>query len=789
MVFAGLTNGEIADQTRDVVSDIVVAFESASSGGYAAYQAYDIAIVTYGKYQFTLRGSRSLQDVLESYTQKSHTETAKMLGYYLNTINGIKNGDITDMDLKSLKTDAFKQLLIQAASEDAMKEAQEEVFTQDYYEVAKTRAENDGVTSPLGIAIYTDTYLQSEGGLDVVQRAVAKSKDLSKTSTEPERLNIFLNERRAYLLDIARKDRAKGDENTAKMLENSAAQDGRVGILQKLVTAPNPDLDLKKGDANEQIALGNFKIYTIDSKYRLPAAPVAGATNAGTQWSAIPPAAVAGATNNKPSLKQPSGMLPEFVFAGTQPPAAVAGATIAGTQWSAIPPAAVAGATKSLSSKISESIVNDWEKTTKSLVDNSKKLSEWQKVGDYPELESKLGGDIGKVEVTPNPQSSLSPSNLAGVNFTSIRLNYISISMNNSSGGVNFDSIFKAQKTNGSNPGINVTRSMQIGINAFLTGLACPDNIFWVNLNPREPDRIIDSRLNQSEVGIIMLEADLQMKKDIANYGNPCVNETGKAIWHLLDKKYPDLVQHCMDKYPGEIKNINNVEFLPISRSWIVPDKIYAYSNGNEIYIINATLTIQREPQKSTFKLENQDIRSLSEGCIEELNRSANEFCNYTSALETSIIMPYVISDINHGKKYEDLRNVYTSLALAQWYKSKMTPDMDTIQESSSSSQSAILKQLGTGGPNEIWNEYMYSFKNGDYRCWENFTTHTATGVIKENHLRSQGGVNFAHIKDNLEIDKMPPEIVDRFNKTIKYGFTNEKEDVLFGNRLHIDLR
>ena len=101
-----------------------------------------------------------------------------------------------------------------------------------------------------------------------------------------------------------------------------------------------------------------------------------------------------------------------------------------------------------------------------------------------------------------------------------------------------------------------------------------------------------------------MLEADLQMKRDFSNYGNPCANETGKALWNLLDKKREALVQQCMNKFPGEIKNIDNVRFRPVTRYWIIPDKVYAYSNGTQIYIINSTLTINSEPvaNHSTFE-------------------------------------------------------------------------------------------------------------------------------------------------------------------------------------------
>ena len=73
-----------------------------------------------------------------------------------------------------------------------------------------------------------------------------------------------------------------------------------------------------------------------------------------------------------------------------------------------------------------------------------------------------------------------SASNLGGINFTSIKLCYISVNKDNF-GGVNFDYLFKAHKAEGPNPRIDPINSTLISSKAFMTGLAVPDNKFWVN--------------------------------------------------------------------------------------------------------------------------------------------------------------------------------------------------------------------------------------------------------------------------------------------------------------------
>lgn len=379
-------------------------------------------------------------------------------------------------------------------------------------------------------------------------------------------------------------------------------------------------------------------------------------------------------------------------------------------------------------------------------------------------------------------------SDLGGINFTSIKLNYISVSVDNS-GRVNFDLILRAKKAEGTKPGIDIINSTRIGAIAFMTGLSVHDNKFWVNLNPWEADRIIDNELEQSDVGRIMLEADLRMKKDFSNYENPCTNETGKALWDLLDKKREALAQQCMSNFPGEVRNVDSIRFRPVTRHWIIPDKVYAYTNGSQIYIINSTLTISSEPiaDHSAFELKDQDIGTLSNGCLEELNRSAKEYGEYYKDLNDHMILPYVISDVNNAERYEDLRNVYTALALAQWYKSSITSRRDIFRGNLTSLDINIQKALESWNAEDIWNEYVISFRNGEYKCWENETIETATKITYRNESKSSGGVEFGKIRANLVgINKLPKEIEDQAKKVFMYGSVHEGNDVLFGERFHV---
>ena len=49
----------------------------------------------------------------------------------------------------------------------------------------------------------------------------------------------------------------------------------------------------------------------------------------------------------------------------------------------------------------------------------------------------------------------------------------------------------------------------------FKIGLALPNDKFWVNLRPDAEDEIIDPELEKTDIGKVLLEADLQLKRTL----------------------------------------------------------------------------------------------------------------------------------------------------------------------------------------------------------------------------------------------------------------------------------
>lgn len=111
------------NRVKKAAFTITSTFEGAN---YGAYNNYDAGIVSYGLIQFTL-SSGSLGSVLEKYLQTSSSPTRHELESFIDLVRA--------RDERLRYDDRFRRLLLEAAHEEAMHQAQEAVATEKYWDV------------------------------------------------------------------------------------------------------------------------------------------------------------------------------------------------------------------------------------------------------------------------------------------------------------------------------------------------------------------------------------------------------------------------------------------------------------------------------------------------------------------------------------------------------------------------------------------------------------------------------------------------------------------------------
>jgi len=236
-------------------------------------------------------------------------------------------------------------------------------------------------------------------------------------------------------------------------------------------------------------------------------------------------------------------------------------------------------------------------------------------------------------------------------------------------------------------------------LNYFFVGISLPNSSFWVNLRPDSPDNIIDDWLAQTDVGKILLEADLQLKKDTASFTSPQTPE-GKKYWTQLYKKAEELLGY------------ENITIPTLTRPWIVPGEIIIRETQDNAYIYKATLKVMLEQDylkdSTTYKFSDPRLKALNE---------------YSSQLIRELIIPKLTKEVNTSKRYAPLRQVYYSLILAQWFKARFYGKGGLYSYLIDKKNLSNLTSQEPWSKNAYFKQYQTSFKDGEYNLKEPIST------------------------------------------------------------------
>ena len=263
------------------------------------------------------------------------------------------------------------------------------------------------------------------------------------------------------------------------------------------------------------------------------------------------------------------------------------------------------------------------------------------------------------------------------------------------------------------------TKSVRQLLDYFLTGVALPNEDFWVNLRPDDQANIIDPELAKTDAGRILLEADLQLKKDLASLTSPQTPE-GKVYWDSLYQKAEELFGSQMVTIPT------------IVRPWIVPGEVVISSTPTDVYVYKANLKVMLEEDY----LKGSSEYSFKDSRMRELNE-------YSAELIRSLILPKLTEDINSAKRYASLRQVFYSLILAQWFKQYFRGDFPSYQSRINRRDLSGLESAKPWSVEDYFNAYRKSFQEGEYNLSEQVSSLTQGQTIRQ--YRS-GGLAFGTI-------------------------------------------
>ncbi len=221
-------------------------------------------------------------------------------------------------------------------------------------------------------------------------------------------------------------------------------------------------------------------------------------------------------------------------------------------------------------------------------------------------------------------------------------------------------------------------------IRYFLASLTLPENDLWVNLSPYEKDRIVPTELGTTEMGIDMLAQDYLLKQITASLTNPD-SDLGKEFWQKIYKQ-------SYEKF-----GTTNVPVDTFNKVWIMPDKAEVYVQEDKAFVVESRLKVMLESdylaaqvnsEKHLVSSQKSNEESLENG--EEKHRipdtrypsqaqNNSSLDTIHSSLDTvssqiarEVFIPVLEKEVNEGKNFAQLRQIYNSIILSYWYKTNL---------------------------------------------------------------------------------------------------------------------
>ncbi|WP_052745035.1 hypothetical protein [Micromonospora sp. HK10] len=312
-----------------------------------------------------------------------------------------------------------------------------------------------------------------------------------------------------------------------------------------------------------------------------------------------------------------------------------------------------------------------------------------------------FGGGTGNAAPTGPAALGAVPAGTdpGGIDFTTLQLRYLS---EDERGNLRY--AYRASPA--TRPGQKVSdgqRATAQAADAFYVWLNLPTSTFWVNLNPNEPDRIIDRRLATTDVGRILLEADLDMKRLAARLTDPRT-ALGLQFWGKPD---PKRLRECA-----------------VTRQWIVPKPASVYEDNGGLYIVDAPLEVKSEAQVSNGKV-------------------GDPACPVPSArmdkVYRKLILPKVEAAVNTSPRFADLRKVYLARVAAEWYRQRHTGALVPMIDSGDVSRWPATRRWT---PRQTFDAYVKSYRKGEYKV----TKSVVSGRYRYTFTYVDGGVDFADV-------------------------------------------
>jgi len=266
-------------------------------------------------------------------------------------------------------------------------------------------------------------------------------------------------------------------------------------------------------------------------------------------------------------------------------------------------------------------------------------------------------------------------------------------------------------------------------IKYFLAGLAIPDKDVWVNLSPYEKNRMVPEALGQTDMGRDLLEQDYILKQITASLIYP-EKQLGKTFW---DKVYSKAQQ---------MYGTTQVPVNTFNKVWIMADRAEVFEHNQTAFVVDSHLKVMLEEDYLALQKHQSPTRGRQPGDM--FPRQSGVTCpqagcqanqpwsvqapqgNHPNDLPAphydthsiganiikQIILPQLEQEVNHGKNFANLRQIFNSIILSSWYKRNLKEALLNQFYANKSKVNGINLNDPTV-KQQIYEQYLKAYKKG----------------------------------------------------------------------------
>ena len=269
-------------------------------------------------------------------------------------------------------------------------------------------------------------------------------------------------------------------------------------------------------------------------------------------------------------------------------------------------------------------------------------------------------------------------------------------------------------------------------IKYFLASLTVPENEQWVNLSPYEKNKIIVKEFGETDMGRDLLAQDYILKQVTSTAVYP-EKDLGKKFW---------------DRVYAKARALYNTSDIPVdtfNKIWIVPKSAVVYTNENNVFVVDSHLKVMLEED---YVAMNKNLGVKNYGLDGYSATKAKSYSSVTTQIIREIVLPEIEKEVNQGKNFAALRQIYNSVILATWFKNNLKESLlgqlyanhNTVNGIDIADKSVQMR---------IYNQYLKALKKGVFNyIKENGDPNNTQEVVARKYF--SGGALFKMTPDQI---------------------------------------